>query len=529
MPDPAITSQRALAAYSLRRQMLRIQAEIDGVRDASDIECVHRMRVASRRLRSVMRVFHAYLPNKATLWQKPIKRITRALAQARDYDVQIEALSVWRAALNDRSNERATAVDWLLDHCHRQRLAVQPELDKEMRRLSQSGVLRSLRRWTKKKSGDLAAEPPASILAVHLETLREQVNEVLAGASSARLFEAVPEHHATRLAVKRLRYTLEPLAPIAPEAFAPLIDSVRRLQVTLGNLHDCDVWIERLPADRVAAEKANAEHAVIRGMDWLIEDRRAERVSLFNTFLRTWDAELMAGTWGRILRIGSELEDGAMLTNNPATQVATAADWDPGLQRLRDRFDPDQEHTQRVARNADQLFIALADLHQLGSEARGWLQEAAWLHDIGWCEGRQRHHKTSLRLIFSSDELNWKDRHRQIVGSVARYHRKALPTTGHAHFAALAKKDRAIVQKLSAILRIADGLDYAHEAWLIGIGAAWTSTEITINCRAEKPPTYEVDRALAKADLARLVFDRDVTLTWHLQELPTSPPNLARA
>lgn len=520
--DSDVASQRRLAAGTLRRQARRMQAEIAGVIAATDSECVHRMRVASRRLRSCLRIFDPWLPKVARRkWLRPIKRVTRSLAYARDLDVQIEALSVWRAALANPNSQRAVAIRWLIDRCQTQRIAVQPALNKAMQRLRESKVLPRIARWSKRKAGSIPAQSIPDMLAAHADTLYEQVETVLAGSTAARDFESVQEHHATRLAVKQVRYTLEALAPLAPEAFEPLVAGVRRLQVTLGNLHDCDVWIERLPADREAAASVGASEQVLAGMQQMLDDRRQERVALFNTFLRAWDAELSAGTWDRIARIESTAGDWAAPLGAEAMETTVAADWDPGLQALRDRCDPDQGHTDRVAINADQLFVALADLHNLEAEARGWLREAAWLHDIGWCEGGQGHHKTSLRLILSADELDWKDRHRQIVGSVARYHRKALPSAGHTHFATLSNKDRDVVQKLAALLRMADGLDYAHEQWLLGVGAVWTRAAIDINCRATKPPTVEVDRASVKADLARLVFDRDVTVTWHLQETPS--------
>jgi exopolyphosphatase/guanosine-5'-triphosphate,3'-diphosphate pyrophosphatase len=48
------------------------------------------------------------------------------------------------------------------------------------------------------------------------------------------------------------------------------------------------------------------------------------------------------------------------------------------------------------------------------------------------------------------------------VANVARYHRSAQPKLKHKAFAELDEEDRAVVTQLSAILRLADGLDRSH-------------------------------------------------------------------
>jgi CHAD domain-containing protein len=65
----------------------------DGVLDTSDIERVHDMRVATRRLRAVMEIFAPCFP-KAEHRQalKEVKALADALGTRRDPDVAIEAL-----------------------------------------------------------------------------------------------------------------------------------------------------------------------------------------------------------------------------------------------------------------------------------------------------------------------------------------------------------------------------------------------------------------------------------------------------
>jgi exopolyphosphatase/guanosine-5'-triphosphate,3'-diphosphate pyrophosphatase len=135
----------------------------------------------------------------------------------------------------------------------------------------------------------------------------------------------------------------------------------------------------------------------------------------------------------------------------------------------------EEEHCRQDARLAVKLFDLTSDLHHLDDECRDLLHYAGLLHDIGYMDGYQGHHKTAYRLIMQSELPGLTDREKQIVANVARYHRGSRPKLEHKGYAALDADDREIVAMLGAILRLADGLDRSHvdavrdlEVWLDG-------------------------------------------------------------
>ncbi len=174
-------------------------------------------------------------------------------------------------------------------------------------------------------------------------------------------------------------------------------------------------------------------------------------------------------------------------------------------------------HTLQVTRLALRLFDELLPLHGLNSQERFWLLAGSLLHDIGWVEGWKSHHKTSLSIILKSPLLTLDNRERLIIGSIARYHRKALPDIKHDHFAALAVDERQVVSYLAGILRIADGLDRSHQSVVQDLHAAVTAREITVFCQCDQPAYEEEQAALKKGDLLENLFHKKLIIRWTIQ------------
>jgi exopolyphosphatase/guanosine-5'-triphosphate,3'-diphosphate pyrophosphatase len=174
----------------------------------------------------------------------------------------------------------------------------------------------------------------------------------------------------------------------------------------------------------------------------------------------------------------------------------------------------DVGHSHQVTRLALRLFDELHPLHLLGEEERFWLHAAGILHDIGWIEGPKGHHKRALRIILRTSVLQFNNRERLIIGSIARYHRRALPKKKHGHFAALKAPERDIVEKLSAILRVADGLDRTHRNRVQDLSCEITPEHILIQCSVDNPAEAEHQAALKKGQLLKRVFKRNLVIEW---------------
>lgn len=92
----------AAAAKVVRVRTAELREHSEGVLDLEQIERVHDLRVATRRLRAVIEVFKPCFPKKARkAIVRDLKRLADALGERRDRDVQVEALAEYAAGLED--------------------------------------------------------------------------------------------------------------------------------------------------------------------------------------------------------------------------------------------------------------------------------------------------------------------------------------------------------------------------------------------------------------------------------------------
>ena len=129
---------------------------------------------------------------------------------------------------------------------------------------------------------------------------------------------------------------------------------------------------------------------------------------------------------------------------------------------LAERCNYSGPHTRQVARMALALFDQTATLHGLAAREREWLEYAALLHDIGVHISYGRHHKHSYYLIKNGDLRGFEPEEVEMMALAARYHRRGLPKRSHDGYGTLPSSRRRTIRTLSAMLRVAEGLDRSH-------------------------------------------------------------------
>ncbi len=256
-----------------------------------DPEGVHDMRVASRRLRSALSDFKPLL-RKGSMPLTRLKAIAESLGAVRDEDVILAALETLRSKADQ---EVAKGIEAIVKEHQRRRVQARSVLE---RTIGSSAIAefrddfrKRLRTATNLSSS--AAEKDADQVLTF-----SQLGARIIGAREKQLSEAsdavyrplrTKGLHKLRILAKRLRYAVELFAPCWGGEFKKSAEEIARFQTSLGELHDCDIWIANLDA-RLKKEKGaglnrsqNNEAAV-----WLLHHFVSERTKHYCHALARW-------------------------------------------------------------------------------------------------------------------------------------------------------------------------------------------------------------------------------------------------
>jgi exopolyphosphatase/guanosine-5'-triphosphate,3'-diphosphate pyrophosphatase len=181
-------------------------------------------------------------------------------------------------------------------------------------------------------------------------------------------------------------------------------------------------------------------------------------------------------------------------------------------------LETEPHHVLHVAKLALRLFDQLGELHKLTAEDRLILEAAGCLHDIGWSlntDGKE-HHKASARLIRERAWRSLDPGEVAVLALVARYHRQSLPDHEHKDFVRLPLDHRSRVDRMAALLRIADGLDRRHLQYVVDLTATIEPERVAVHLLTTEFADREIAAAKKKSDLAQLIFAREFIFTAQL-------------
>lgn len=194
-------------------------------------------------------------------------------------------------------------------------------------------------------------------------------------------------------------------------------------------------------------------------------------------------AEVMARIEARDVSVsGYGIREGLLLES---ARVA-AAPADPGEARERsvrlfaERCHYERPHAEHVQRLALQLFDAIGKRIGCSPDDRDVLADAALLHDVGYHIGHARHHKHSFHLIAHAELLGVSPEEQIHIAHVARYHRGSAPRRRHREFSQLDQDARRRIRRLSALLRLADGLDRGHAGAVQRLKVRWLARALRV-------------------------------------------------
>jgi triphosphatase len=281
------TSTLGNLAYAVVRTHLGVLlAREPGTRLGEDIEELHDMRVATRRLRAAVDLFADALPVRAQTMRIELGWVADVLGQVRDLDVQLERLGEMEAWVAGRSDDRSP-LDELRQLLVEQRAEARRDLidaldsprwetlTTDLVDMAQQGPRRRLP----------VSRAPAALSVPDLVTPRHRA--VVRAARRARRSRAPADFHRLRIRCKRLRYSLEFTAGIYGNHAERFTRKLAKLQDALGHIQDAEVATSRLLALATGEpddhDRRELPARTIFAMGAVAERYRAESAALLAT------------------------------------------------------------------------------------------------------------------------------------------------------------------------------------------------------------------------------------------------------
>jgi len=278
---------------TLLRQFRKFLAHEEGTRQGKDIEELHDMRVASRRLRAAFRVFGKSLGKQAIApYREQLEWIAGELGRVRDLDVFIAYLRDYcltlpasqqrglRSLLEDREIARQEARAALLKALNSDRYRMFKE---SFQKFLEDELVHTIARKSGKTVGECAPKD-----------LRKRFRAALAFAPRLCVNPCPETYHQLRIAIKRFRYAAEFFQGLYDGALDFLIGECRQMQDALGEMHDVDVHRDYLTGFAAATRNCSATDEQRMAIEMLLEAERrryAEQRSKFEHIWINWTQE----------------------------------------------------------------------------------------------------------------------------------------------------------------------------------------------------------------------------------------------
>jgi exopolyphosphatase/guanosine-5'-triphosphate,3'-diphosphate pyrophosphatase len=178
---------------------------------------------------------------------------------------------------------------------------------------------------------------------------------------------------------------------------------------------------------------------------------------------------------------------------------------------LGEKYRYDAAHAGNVAHLAVRLFDELRRDHGLSDRERLLLEVAALLHDVGIFLNLRGHHKHTQYVLSVAEIFGLSRDDMAVVSNVARYHRRGLPQKSHLPYMALDRAQRVEVNKLAAILRVANALDADHLQKVQDVRVVRESDGWVLEVEGAGDLTMERLAGAARADLFVEVFGQRIS------------------
>ncbi|MBF0330346.1 MAG: CHAD domain-containing protein [Candidatus Omnitrophica bacterium] len=258
-----------------------------------DIESLHRMRVAFRRLKSALSdLKDVMLRRELELPSTGVKALLSILGHARDMDTKIVFLEMMAAT--PEAKAYAIGIREIIDELSEDRAEVQPKILKAFDRARREKVFRAIERLHPDlESADITLDEWAK------NRITVRLEKMLRWEPYVKKPRREKELHEMRIAAKNLRYCLENFEALYGKTLGVYVKAATQVQASLGEVHNYDVWLGLLEILRASSTRSNRFSEALRFLRRACEGRR---VKAYADFLDLWQEQKRLKLWVKLDR-----------------------------------------------------------------------------------------------------------------------------------------------------------------------------------------------------------------------------------
>lgn len=247
---PPVSPSTTLGEYAyaiLAKQYHRLVKQEKGVLQDKDPECLHQMRVATRRLRTALQVFGAAIKLPKPAREKHVRNLAQILGQLRDLDVQIAALQTQYRPQLPSSEQKL--IDRAVKLLYKQREQVADKVKSALSQLEYQDLKAAYQAWLLQPTYTALAELP--LVAILPDLLSPLLSKLLLHpawliSTADQAIDGGVMLHELRKTCKHARYQTEFFTDLYGESFQIWINELKQIQENLGVVQDTHVLLDIL-------------------------------------------------------------------------------------------------------------------------------------------------------------------------------------------------------------------------------------------------------------------------------------------
>lgn len=304
---------RTVALQVLRARLTEMIDLRRAALEWENIEGVHDMRVASRRLRSAVADFEfLFTTNDFAKLERRIKKLARALGTVRDQDVAIASLEKLVVKVDEKPLANADKIKQGINEFILRRAQIRDAAREQLSVAIAEGKLAQLHSSfdvfaRKLKTDAKSSKSSKSFIEVGRAVLHKRWRD-LTKHLSASIYTPLDAEglHRARIEAKKMRYALELFDACWQGNLDALAKQVAELQGALGDVHDLDEWAREFSGELPKGVAANQSASVAAAAFWLLQHCATERAKHYRDALKLWQSWLESDFQARLQSIIDE-------------------------------------------------------------------------------------------------------------------------------------------------------------------------------------------------------------------------------